>query len=192
MLSISKVASYIYLPRRLREGAETTLQQAKNVYTTLKLNNVPSELPSFLLSQISEVVETQINYCRQLGGYINSALKVTFCWIARSGWHVVGCGALTLGTWCRSFKCLLLIDVHPYLSPAPPDNTPTFMYSKHEWFTGSFPWGCCTWLDTECYNNLQHFFAGNHVCLYFVPRNHSCVQEILAVRESLMRRKKRM
>lgn len=110
MLSISKVASYMYLPRRLREGAETTLQQAKNVYTTLKLNNVPSELPSFLLSQISEVVETQINYCRQLGGYINSALKVTFFELhVQDGMYE----ALTLETWCHSFKCLLSILVHP-------------------------------------------------------------------------------
>ena len=77
MQSVSNLASYVYLPRRLREGAETALQQARSVYTTLKLNNVPSELPSFILSQISEVVETQINYCCQLGSYINTALKVS-------------------------------------------------------------------------------------------------------------------
>ena len=77
MLSVSKVTGYIYLPPRLREGAETTLQQAKSVYSTLKMNNVPSEIPSFVLSQITEVVDTQIGYCRQLGGYINTALKVS-------------------------------------------------------------------------------------------------------------------
>ena len=82
MQSVTKVASYVYLPRRLREGAESTLQQAKNVYTTLKMNNVPSELPSFLISQISEVVETQINYCRQLQGYIKNALKVILNYIS--------------------------------------------------------------------------------------------------------------
>ena len=50
--------------------------QAKDVYTTLRDNNVPAELPSFLLSQISEVVETQIMYCRHLGNHISTALKV--------------------------------------------------------------------------------------------------------------------
>ena len=52
--------------------------QAKNVYTTLKLNNVPSELPSFLLTQTVEIVETQIVFCKKVGTHISSALKVDF------------------------------------------------------------------------------------------------------------------
>ena len=62
--------------------AESTLQQAKNVYTTLKMNNVPSELPSFLISQISEVVETQINYCRHSKDTSRTALKVILNYIS--------------------------------------------------------------------------------------------------------------
>ncbi|XP_003384104.1 PREDICTED: uncharacterized protein LOC100632108 [Amphimedon queenslandica] len=63
-----------YLPVRLRKGIENAIQQARDVYTTLKLNNVPAELPSFLLSQVLDVVETQMVFCKKLGGYITSFL----------------------------------------------------------------------------------------------------------------------
>ena len=49
MQSVSKVATFVFLPCWLKEGAEAAIQQAKRVYITLKQNNVPSELPSFLL-----------------------------------------------------------------------------------------------------------------------------------------------
>ena len=43
---------------------------------------VPSDLPASALNRISEVVETQFGYCKQLGKYISTALQV---------WTVVYC-----------------------------------------------------------------------------------------------------
>ena len=37
---------------------------------------VPSDLPASALNRISEVVETQFGYCKQLGKYISTALQV--------------------------------------------------------------------------------------------------------------------
>lgn len=42
------------------------------------INNVPAELPSFLLTQIVEIVEAQLVFCKKLGGHITSALKVIY------------------------------------------------------------------------------------------------------------------
>ena len=64
-------------------------QQAKDVYTTLKENNVPSELPRFVLSQVSEIVDVQIVYCKQLGVYLTTTIKVNSqCVIAAN--HTLG------------------------------------------------------------------------------------------------------
>lgn len=38
---------------------------------------VPSDLPSATLNRISEVIDTQLGYCRQLGNYISGALQVS-------------------------------------------------------------------------------------------------------------------
>ena len=101
--AVKSVSSAVtYLPHQLKGGAAQLFSQAQELYTTLKSVGThgrpvdvitvkihffrsllfpqaksPMDLPASALNRISELIDTQISYCRQLGSYITSALKVS-------------------------------------------------------------------------------------------------------------------
>lgn len=63
------------LPHHLKDSTTHAFGYAQEFYTTLKSAKAPTDLPASALKRLSEMVDTQLGYCRQLGTFLSNTLQ---------------------------------------------------------------------------------------------------------------------